>query len=355
MNKKSTFIVITTTLFLTACGGGSDGSSSHTSANSIVRVNPLSYPQNNRLPIPNVINETIFQINNATKEEQKYALENGIVPNTNFTTRLNKSQYLLTKDKMYNNEWVKADIHSTSRTTIVISPVPNISETSQYQKINLGNKKIYDVVYPGFKTYFDNISGDDIKNPESLAFYYYKQKNTDTFSNGASCYQKIKSTVQGGSYISFDLNSDENKQYVIDSVDYLKFIDVFDHGRQLIDGTIVGGFLAIEKAKGHTVRIIEGNWAGYDWRYYLVHDQYGLINQFVFLNNNGILVEAVMKNFEDYDLNKAIAEQKARLNSITDKTSEIYEIEQLQLNNLKIECEYFNQVARDNIVDFYKL
>ena len=340
--KKTVLVLSTLPFFLAACGGG--GGDDVNSQN--LDQNVSSYSTG--------INESIFQISNATKQYKEYAFQKGVVPNTEYTTRLNETEYLLTSDKIYNNEWVKADIKSNSRTSIFISSAPNVSETSEFKIINLSNKDVYDVVYPGFKTYFAFDSSENNRFSKNLPFEIYKKKPTLKFSTGATCYQKTNSTVKGG-YIRFDLNSPKNKKHSDNLIDFAKYVEVFENGLLFDDGTRSPGYLKLVRDDGNTVRIVEGKWAGYEWKYYREFDQFGLIYEFVLLNNKGILVEADMVDFEGYDLEQNLSERTGRLNSIEDKNSEEYQNLIFQLNYTKAECAYFNKAAHENIRSLFNL
>ncbi len=317
MSTKKLSLAITTMLplLLIGCGGGG-GSSSDDGGKT-------------QIPTSKGATQTMVHFDLTDLHYKEYKFIDGVEPRADYYTSLSPSEYILTKQKIYNNEWIDGDLQLPSELSVKISEVPKTGRIDALEKIDLTGKKVYQTVYPGFTAYFDFYRGQENMFSEDLVAKLYNQTNL-SFPKGSMCYRVVRSTPTEA-YLSYD--SDQ-----VTTIDYDEFIAYMDTNVPLE-----------AKKSGSTVKIDGGTWMGVKWKTYREYDKFGFLTQKTFVEFNNKLLEATLHDFEPYDVNKLVAEQKLRLNAMQDKSSDDYQHLLLQKTLLEQGCEWYNPTAADTV------
>lgn len=302
-------------LILIGCGGGGGGSSDGGE-----HVQP---------PVTKGATQTMVHFDLDDLHYKEYKFIDGVELHTDYYNSLSPNEYVLTKQKIYNNEWVDGDLQLPSELSLKISEAPNTGRIDALEKIDLTGKSVYQAVYPGFTTYFDFYRGRETIFSDYLVAKLYNQTNL-SFPKGSMCYRIVRSTPTEA-YLTYD--SDQ-----VTTFDYEEFMTYMDTN-----------ILLEAKKSGTTVKIDGGTWMGVKWKTYREYDKFGLFDQKTFVNFNGKLLEAELHDFEPYDANKLLAEQKLRLNEIHDQSSDDYQHLLLKKTLLEQGCEWYNPTAADTV------
>ena len=316
-------------LMLSGCGGSGGGSNNE-------HANTQTPSQQTALT------QTLVYVSSNLSYRQ-YAFVNGKVPNTQHYSPLKENEYLLTPTQLYNNDWVDNSIELKGPELLLLSDVPGHQNLITLKKIDVSKQDVYDVMFPGFAEYFKKTADSENYFEGSKAKQLYN-KTTLTFPQGAVCYQQIKKMPESA-YIRFD-QSDEFNQY---GTPYVELISNLENGFQNQKGENFPSIYDDAKARGTTIQFYSGTWAGYPWSYYRESDQFGLIEEILFVNVDGIAYKGDMHDFENYELSELVEAKTERLARRMDKTSYAYQVASLDLEFSKKQCTFFNPLALDSI------
>lgn len=331
-NIKIALLISSFALVLSACGGGGSGGEG-SNANQSTQG---SKPQNPDLT------QTLVHVAEDLRFKY-YSFVNGVVPNTKFYVPLGKEKYVLTPNKIYNDQWLDTSIELLSANRVLSSEAPGIKKIEVLEKIDLANKDVYDGVFPGFTSYFKNTNDVNLHFEGTKAKQLYN-KTAFQFPQGAACYQRVKISPQG-SLIKIDKEIKFNQV----QVGYDDFIFNLDNGFTDRVGKEHLSVFADATMRGHTIKTVTGNWAGYPWKYYRVYDQFGLVEDIVFVNIDGTVYQGDMLDFEERELAKQVAEKAQRLAARNDSNTIEYQEAVLNLELLKNKCDFFNPTAHKSI------
>ncbi len=186
------YSALISSILLSACGGGSDSSSSNTAKDqdALYQV----YFQERSMSYQ--IYEDFFGLS-------QYPIHDGKINFKNSNQVLN--QYVVNAEKLFQpTEKQESYLTIDADDTWTYHYLPNVDLKMTVKKIDLSGENIYDRVLPGYRTYidFDSTINESDEN-KSTPYLLYKYHGNKTFPQGSSCYQVIE-TQWSQDFIEFD-------------------------------------------------------------------------------------------------------------------------------------------------------
>ena len=306
-------------LMLSACGGG--GSSGNDSG-------PKS-DNNTTAPIQEKVTVDLYHVDPETLSAKKYAYVDSILKGTQYYTPLSEDEFLLTADQLFTNTWVYSDTKAITSLKFYFSDAPKTGYYHTFKKINISGENVFDRFYPGYKVIFDQWGASGFE--EQKVGQAYQRTVPLYFPQGSYCYQ-IQEEKAEKPYITFSKEGMTGENYA----------DVITESEQAFKNEV-------EKL-GHTLKVDNGKWNGYSWRYYRESDAYGVVFETVLINFKGELVIGEMNHFADAHLSNMITEQKSRLASLNKETDSYnYYNQKAYVSELEKGCSWYNDIAAQTI------
>lgn len=186
------YSALISSILLSACGGGSDSSSSNTAKDqdALYQV----YFQERSMSYQ--IYEDFFGLS-------QYPIHDGKLSFKNSNQVLN--QYVVNAEKLFQpTEKQESYLTIDADDTWTYHYLPNVDLKMTVKKIDLSGENIYDRVLPGYRTYidFDSTINESDEN-KSTPYLLYKYHVNKTFPQGSSCY-KVIGTQWSQDFIEFD-------------------------------------------------------------------------------------------------------------------------------------------------------
>lgn len=235
--KNKGIVIISTSLILTACGGGSD-QSNESSVEGKPTQDDVLYQVYYQAPrISDNIIEDYFEITN-------YSIKNSQI---NFNKSHNEplDKKILTATKVIEKGTPQTNIvKRISSTQWLYERTPELKQNLNFQLVKLDGENIFDRVMPGYRDHVD-LTVNPERLDQNLIKFYSTYKNA-VFPKNSYCY-RLKETQWNQAYLESDFSfSDfssfsEQKRQIVDLYNnldedkkYFRLLDTKWHGYNLI-------------------------------------------------------------------------------------------------------------------------
>ncbi|MGU3313707.1 hypothetical protein [Acinetobacter sp. M5A5_2a] len=322
--KISGFLIITSTIILTACGGGSDQSTNDQAESNLEK--------------DDAIYQVYYQPSNFSSEVYSDFFEITQYPIKNNEIFFSKShnepleKEIFTEEKILNK--------GTLQTNIVKRLTPNswtyeltseLKQNLNFEIVKLDGEKIFDRVLPGYRDNI-NFNVDQSDRPNQNLIKFYQNYNSATFPKNSYCY-RLKETQWNQSYISYISSFDSSPS--------------FSEEKQ----SIIERYNNLGQDKKY-FRLLNSQWYGYNLTV-LENLETGDIES-ALGNNNDQFASMEFVSSSLWDADRSLAYEKSHLYSIEDNPlNNVHSSnalkQKLKIANLEKGCFAFNTQAAQAI------
>lgn len=323
--KKSGFLIISTSMVLTACGGGSNQSNEPKIEENQVQEDALYQVYYQR---PNISWNTIDDFFEITK----YSIKNDEIffaksNNKPLENRIFTETKILEKGALQPNKLKKI-----SATQWSYERTPELKQTLKFELVSLVGENIFDRILPGYRNNLNLTSGLNGRVGHSLIAFDQNYKDS-VFPKDSYCY-RLKETEWNQAYISQlsefgDTLFTKEREKVVSEYDNLSNSPYFN------------------KADHH---LVWGKWHGYDWMFLLnninIVDSLGILGNVDNKSASVLLTESMpwkVDNSLTYERNLLKILETGNSDSPLGK--EILLDQKLRVDNLEKGCFAFNSQA----------
>lgn len=323
--KISGFLIITSTIILTACGGGGSDQNTNDQAESNLEKEDAIY-------------QVYYQPSNFSSEVYSDFFEITQYPIKNNEIFFSKShnepleKEIFTEEKILNK--------GTLQTNIVKRLTPNswtyeltseLKQNLSFEIVKLDGEKIFDRVLPGYRENI-NFNVDQSDRPNQNLIEFYQNYKNITFPKNSYCY-RLKETQWNQSYISYISSFNANPAF---SEKKQSIIEIYNN-------------LGQDKKY---FRLLNSQWYGYNLTV-LENLETGDIES-ALGNNNDQFASMEFVSSSLWDADRSLAYEKSHLYSIEDNPlnnthSLIAFRQKLKIANLEKGCFAFNTQAAQAI------
>lgn len=323
--KISGFLIITSTIILTACGGGGSDQNTNDQAESNLEKDDAIYqvyyqPSN----ISSEVYSDFFEIT-------QYSIKSNEIFFSKSHNQPLKNDFL-TEQKILNKGTLQTNIVkrlTPSRWTYELTP--DLKQNLKFEIVKLDGENIFDRVLPGYKENINLETGLHNQLDKNLIEFYQNYKNV-TFPKNSYCY-RLKETQWNQSYISYISSFYANPAF---SEKKQSIIERYNN-------------LGLDKKY---FRLLNSQWYGYNLT--VLENLETGDTQSVAGNNNDQSASMEFVSSSLWDADKSLAYEKSHLyfiedNPLNDVHSLIAFRQKLKIANLEKGCFAFNTQAAQAI------
>lgn len=323
--KISGFLIITSTIILTACGGGGSDQNTNDQAESNLEKDDAIYqvyyqPSN----ISSEVYSDFFEIT-------QYSIKNNEIFFSKSRNQPLKNDFL-TEQKILNKGTLQTNIvKRLTPSSWTYELTPDLKQNLKFEIVKLDGENIFDRVLPGYKENINLETGLHNQLDKNLIEFYQNYKNV-TFPKNSYCY-RLKETQWNQSYISYISSFYANPAF---SEKKQSIIERYNN-------------LGLDKKY---FRLLNSQWYGYNLT--VLENLETGDTQSVAGNNNDQSASMEFVSSSLWDADKSLAYEKSHLyfiedNPLNDVHSLIAFRQKLKIANLEKGCFAFNTQAAQAI------
>ncbi|MBJ9936497.1 hypothetical protein [Acinetobacter pittii] len=325
LKRISGFLIITSTIFLTACGGESSDQNTNNEANSNLEKEGSIYQVYYQ---PSDISSGIYS---DSFEITQYPIKNNEIFFAKSHNQPLETE-LLTEQKVLNKGTLQT--HTVKRLTSsswTYELTPDLKENLKFEIVKLDGENIFDRVLPGYKENKNLETGLHNQLDKNLIDFYQNYKNV-RFPKNSYCYL-LKETQWNQSYISYISSFNSNPS--------------FSEKKQ----SIVERYNNLGPDKKY-FRLLNSQWYGYNLT--VLENLETGDTQSVLGNNNDQSASMGFVSSNLWNADKSLAYEKSHLYSIEDNPlNNVHSLialrQKLKIANLEKGCFAFNTQAAQAI------
>ncbi|WP_151744475.1 hypothetical protein [Acinetobacter calcoaceticus] len=323
--KISGFLIITSTIILTACGGGGSDQNTNDQAESNLEKDDAIY-------------QVYYQPSNFSSEVYSDFFEITQYPIKNNEIFFSKShnepleKEIFTEEKILNKGTLQTNIvKRLTPSSWTYELTSDVKQNLNFEIVKLDGENIFDRVLPGYKENKNLETGLHNQVDKNLIEFYQNYKNV-TFPKNSYCY-RLKETKWNQSYISYISSFNANPS--------------FSEKKQ----SIIERYNSLGQDKKY-FRLLNSQWYGYNLT--VLENLETGDTQSVLGNNNDQSAFIEFKSSSLWDADKSLAYEKSHLyfiedNPLNDVHSLIAFRQKLKIANLEKGCFAFNTQAAQAI------
>lgn len=323
--KISGFLIITSTIILTACGGGGSDQNTNDQAESNLEKDDAIYQvYYQSSDISSGIYSDSFEIT-------QYPINNNEIFFAKSHNQPLKNDFL-TEQKILNKETLQTNIvKRLTPSSWTYELTPDLKQNLKFEIVKLDGENIFDRVLPGYKENKNLETGLHNQLDKNLIEFYQNYKNI-TFPKNSYCY-RLKETQWNQSYISYISSFNANPAF---SEKKQSIIEIYNN-------------LGQDKKY---FRLLNSQWYGYNLTV-LENLETGDIES-ALGNNNDQFASMKFVSSSLWDADRSLAYEKSHLYSIEDNPlNDVHSLiafrQKLKIANLEKGCFAFNTQAAQAI------